>query len=80
MERINFGEVIELENCEEYICFSKIEEDGKHYVFLLSNFKPLVVKFAEEIVDGDQIGIRLVEDPELKAHLFEVFKSVTNMG
>ena len=25
MERINFGEVIELENVEEYICFSKIE-------------------------------------------------------
>ena len=25
MERINFGEAIELENVEEYLCFSKIE-------------------------------------------------------
>ena len=25
MERINFGEVIELENGEEYICFSKMQ-------------------------------------------------------
>ena len=80
MERIEFGEIIEVENGQEYICFSKIEENGKYYVMLLSNFKPLVVKFAEEIVDGDNILLQLVEDPELKAHLVEVFKSISNIG
>lgn len=80
MERIEFGEIIVLENEEEYICFSKTEEAGKHYVFLLSNFKPLVVKFAEEVINGDHIELHLIEDSELKAHLFEVFKSITNIG
>ena len=38
---MNAGEIISLENGKEYIIFSKIEEKGVNYLYLMSNFKPI---------------------------------------
>ena len=52
MEKLEFGEVAVIDNGKEYIVFQTLEKDGKDYVYLVSNFKPLEVKFAvQEIVD-----------------------------
>ena len=32
MEKIEFGEIIELEDGKEFICFARVEEAGEEYV------------------------------------------------
>ncbi len=74
MEKLEFGEIAELEDGKEYICFAGLEENGIDYVYLMSNFKPLEVRFAKQIVNGDELRLEIIEDPELKQHLYESFK------
>lgn len=56
------GEVIVLDNDKEYICVSVIEKDGEIYIFLVSNFKPLEVRFARQIIDGDNLSLEIIND------------------
>ena len=75
MEKLEFGEVAVIDNGKEYIVFQTLEKDGKDYVYLVSNFKPLEVKFAvQEIVDGELL-LRVVESQEEKEQLLEEFQT-----
>ena len=40
--KIENGEIIELDNEKEYICVARLEDNGVNYLYLLSNFKPIV--------------------------------------
>ena len=74
MEKLEFGETAVLEDGTEYVCFARLEENGNDYVYLVSNFKPLKVRFAKQkIVDGELI-LDIIQDQELKQHLLELFK------
>ena len=56
MEKLEFGETAVLEDGTEYVCFARLEENGEDYVYLVSNFKPLKVRFAKQnLVDGDDV-------------------------
>ena len=48
MEKLEFGETAILEDGSEYVCFARLEENGIDYVYLVSNFKPLKVRFAKQ--------------------------------
>lgn len=74
MEKLEFGETAVLENGKEYICFSSIEENGVDYVYLVSNFKPLEVRFAKQILINGVLQLEIVTNQELKKHLYELFK------
>lgn len=74
MNKINIGEVIELENGQEYVCFGAINENGRDFVYLISNFKPLKVRFAEQHFVNNELAISIVEDQQLKEHLLDVFQ------
>ena len=75
MEKLEFGEVAVIDNGKEYIVFQTLEKDGKDYVYLVSNFKPLEVKFAvQEIVDGEFL-LRVDESQEEKEQLLEEFQT-----
>lgn len=74
MEKLKFGEIAVLEDGKEYICFSQLNSQGIDYVYLMSNFKPLDVKFAKQSIDGEELKLELVEDQEEKQRLLELFQ------
>lgn len=52
--KIENGEIIELDNEKEYICVARLEDNGVNYLYLLSNFKPIEIMFAKEIINGER--------------------------
>ena len=74
MEKIEFGETIELEDGREFICFGQIEENGNDYVYLMSNYKPLEIRFAKQVKSGEELKLEMVNDRNLKERLLELLK------
>lgn len=74
MEKLEFGETAVLENGKEFICFKTLSEDGVDYVYLVSNYKPLEVRFAKQTIVNGELLLEIVEDQELKEHLLEAFQ------
>lgn len=74
MEKLEFGETAVMEDGKEYVCFGQIEEDGADYVYLVSNSKPLEVRFAKQMVVDNAVQLEIVEDKDLKLRLYELFK------
>lgn len=74
MEKLQFGETAVLENGKEYVCFASLEENGESYVYLVSNFKPLEVRFAKQTLVNGVLQLEIVQEPNLKQHLYELFK------
>lgn len=79
MEKLEFGEVVVLENGKEYIVFSKANVDGVDYVYLMSNFKPLDIMFAKQIIDGDELKLDIVSNKEEKEKLLKMFQEQSNL-
>ena len=75
MEKLCFGETATLANDEEYTCFSRIEKDGKDYVFLMSNTEPVSVKIAEQNLINDELTLTMVSDVETKKELLFIVLS-----
>lgn len=75
MEKLEFGETAVLENGKEFICFKTLTEDGVDYVYLVSNYKPLEVRFAKQVILNGELLLEIVEDQALKEHLLEAFQS-----
>lgn len=80
MEKLEFGEVAVLEDGKEYICFASLNENGVDYVYLVSNFKPLEVRFAKQILINGSLQLEIVEDQNLKMHLYEMFKDKNGLS
>ena len=54
MEKLEIGETAILEDNKEFVCFGRIIEQTIDYVYLISNYKPLEIKFAKQnIVNGE---------------------------
>lgn len=73
--KIETGEIITLNNNKEYICFSTINDNGRDYVYLLSNFKPLEVKFGEQFLEDGEINIRIINNLEEKQKVLSLFQN-----
>lgn len=72
--KIEKGEVITLSNNKEYICFSTLNDAGVDYVYLMSNFKPLEVKFGKQKEVSGEIQITVINDFEEKQKVLELFQ------
>ena len=69
------GEIIELDD-KEYIIYSIIQDGEKYYYYLMSNFKPIDMKFA---TDGDEEGtMNVVVEEQEKLRVFDLFKKKFN--
>lgn len=73
--KIEPGELIKLSNNKEYICFSTINDNGKDYVYLMSNFKPLEIKFGIQIITDNEIKIQIINNIEEKQKVLKLFQS-----
>ena len=74
MEKLEFGETAVLEDGKEFICFKTLTEEGVDYVYLVSNYKPVEVRFAKQTIVNGELLLEIVEDQELKEHLLEAFQ------
>jgi hypothetical protein len=74
MEKLEFGETAVLENGKEFVCFASLEENGVDYVYLVSNFKPLEVRFAKQTINNGELHLEIIQDQLQKQHLYELFK------
>ena len=76
MDKLKAGEVCELDNGKEYIVFSLIEYNGYDYVYLMSNFKPLEVRFAKQIVGDNDFSIEIINNHDQKVEVLQMFQEV----
>ena len=74
MEKLEVGEIAVIEDNKEYIVFSRLNDNGFDYVYLMSNFKPLEIKFAKQILNGDNLELEIVSNKEEKQRLLTLFK------
>jgi hypothetical protein len=61
MERIAKGEVITLEDNNEYIVLDVVELEGRRYLYLVDEKSQKVI-VAEEIIEGNDIIIETLDD------------------
>lgn len=73
MEKLVKGETCELDNGKNYIVYSQIDYNGNDYVYLISNFKPLEIRFAKQYMEEDELKLELVTDQKEKQTLLEIF-------
>lgn len=73
MDKLKYGETVVLEDGKEYTCFANLEDNGKEYVFLISNSKPVEVRFAEQRLVSGELQIKIILNKELKIYLLNKF-------
>ena len=79
--KIEEGEIVELDNGKEYVVYSVIPENENNYVYLMSNFKPVEMMFAKEIVsDDNDISLEVIHNQEEKQKVLELFKNQNYMN
>ena len=74
--KLTDGEVVKLSNNKEYICVKTFILDAKDYMILMGNFRPLEIKFAQQIIEGDKVNVRLIENQEEKVKIMEFMKDL----
>ena len=68
------GEIIEIED-KEYICVNTIKDEDTIYLYLMSNFKPLDIKFAKQLdIDDENAKIEIINNKEEKEKVLNLFK------
>ncbi len=70
---IEKGELITLDNNEEYIVVQTNVKDNINYMFLMSNSKPVKVRFAKQLPDNLE-NVVVINNKEEKDKLVDMFK------
>lgn len=72
MNKIEFGDLITLEDGKEYVCFGLIDD---HYVCLIRNIKneKKDYLFAKQININGDLSLEIIEDTETLNRLNELF-------
>jgi len=74
--KLNKGEIATLDNGKEYICVATLTDNDKDYVFLMSNFKPLEIRFAIQKLNPDnELELEIVNDEVEKRHILELLQN-----
>lgn len=70
------GEIINLEG-KEYICVTSVVDNGVIYLYLMSNFEPLEIRFAKQLaISDDDLKIEIVTDDAEKVKVLNLFSKV----
>lgn len=77
--KIERGEIITLSNNKEYICCATVSDDGIDYVYLMSNFKPVEVKFAKQNFIDDNIELTIINNQEEKQKVLKLFQNAISI-
>ena len=74
MEKLKAGEVAILDDGRKFICFDCLEEDGVSYAYLISNFKPLEVKFVIQKQSSEGLELEVIKEKTKKEYLYKIFQ------
>lgn len=74
MEKLKFGEGAILEDGKEYICYGNIVDNGNDYVYLISNFKPVEIRYAKQAIVNGELQLEIIGNKELKLYLTNLFQ------
>lgn len=74
MEKLEVGEVALLEDGKGFICCSRVEDGGIDYLYLMSNFKPLEIRFAKQEIVNGEIQLTIIGDTNEKIKLLNLFQ------
>jgi len=78
--QIKNGDIIVVDD-KEYVVYSKIEKNEKIYLYLLSNFKPIEIKFGIiEKEAKDSLEIIWAKDQQEKIKLLKLFQKEYNQN
>lgn len=72
-DMIENGEIIQLEDEKEFIWIGKVEDAGKTYLLLMSNFKPLGIRIAR--VCGED-SLEIINNLAEKQHVLGLFGAI----
>ena len=73
MEKLVAGDLATLNGDKEFIVFAQTMHKGEDYVYLMSNFTPLEIMFAKQIVNGNDVDLQVVTNQEEKKELLKIF-------
>ena len=73
MEKLVVGDLATLSGGKEFVVFAQTNYNGEDYVYLMSNFTPLEIMFARQIVNGDNLDLQVVVNQDEKKALLKVF-------
>ena len=74
MEKLKVGEIAILDDGREFICFDCCEEEGINYAYLISNFKPLEVKFVIQKQSNEGLELEVIKEKAKKEYLYKIFQ------
>ena len=72
---INVGEILTLDNDKEFVCVGVEKYKDANYLFLVSNFTPIEVRFAREIINNGGVDLEIVNNQQEKMELMQLFQS-----
>ena len=75
MNKIMEGEILTLDNNEEYICIARIENGEDNYLALISNAKPLQFRFAKEIIEDKDVSLEIIYDEDEKQKVLNLYQN-----
>lgn len=73
MEKLIAGDLATMSDGKEYIVFAQTTYKGEDYVYLMSNFTPLEVMFAKQVVAGENLDLQVVSNQDEKKELLKLF-------
>lgn len=71
---IDLGESVLLDG-KEYLCFERMDLDGKNYLYLIATDESGEIQFAEQAVIDNEPQIRTIGNKELKNRLTAAFQA-----
>ncbi len=69
--KLEIGEIITLDNGEEYMVLTRETYKNKDYLYLIFVKKPVVIKIVEEEINNEEVSVITVEDPEILKGLLQ---------
>lgn len=76
---IEQGQIVLLEDNKEYICVQNIIKDNENFLYLVSNFKPLEVRFAKQIQNSNDFSLEIINNKDQKIELLKLFQNNSEM-
>lgn len=70
---IESGEAVVVDDVE-YLCFDTADIDGKQYLYLITTDEPNEIHFAEQIMEGDNLKVRIIGNLAEKQKLIKIMQ------
>ena len=51
---------------------------ARSYFYLISNFKPVEIKFANQIIENGEVSLQIIGNLEEKKKIYDLFKKKMN--